>query len=60
MPREQKTTQTGISFLVDNKIHKELTQKAKDNNMSLANYLVFCGLHAKINVEVQNDVSVPR
>lgn len=54
MPREQKPSQKGISFLVDNNIHKELARKAKENNMSLANYLVFCGMNAEIKVAVDS------
>lgn len=53
MPRKQKPNQIGISFTVDKNIHKELTKKAKDNNMSLANYLIFCGMNAEITVSIE-------
>lgn len=55
MPREQRPDQTGISFLVRKDVHRTLKRKAEENEMSLAEYLVFCGMKAEIKVTVEPD-----
>ena len=50
MPREQKTNQIGVSFLMPRDDHKIALQKAKELNMSLASYAVYCMLNSNFKI----------
>jgi len=50
MPREQRPNQIGVSFLMDKDDHKIALQKAKDLNMSLASYAIYCMLNSNFKI----------
>jgi hypothetical protein len=50
MPREQKSNQIGVSFLMTKQEHEIISAKAKELGMSLAGYFKFLALNYDIKI----------
>jgi hypothetical protein len=53
MPRELKSNQINVSFILSKEDHKIISHKAQSLGMSLAAYFKFCALNSDIKAQIK-------